>query len=122
MCYSLIKRSSASVSVVSLKLDELIAKNLYTRAVDPLASTQFTYSRFLVPKLMNYKGWAIFCDCDFIFLNDVANLLKDLDESKAVYCVQHDYTPKEKHKMDGQKQSIYPRKNWSSFIVFQLLP
>tara|TARA_B100002051_G_C16719907_1_gene631719 strand:+ start:449 stop:1150 length:702 start_codon:yes stop_codon:yes gene_type:complete len=116
--YSLIKRSSASVSVVSLKLDELIAKNLYTRAVDPLASTQFTYSRFLVPKLMNYKGWAIFCDCDFIFLNDVANLLKDLDESKAVYCVQHDYTPKEKHKMDGQKQSIYPRKNWSSFIVF----
>ena len=116
--YSLIKRSSASVSVVSLKLDELIAKNLYTRAVDPLASTQFTYSRFLVPKLMNYKGWAIFCDCDFIFLNDVANLLKDLDESKAVYCVQHDYTPKEKHKMDGQKQSIYPRKNWSSFILF----
>ena len=115
---SLLKRASAKVKVISLKLDELIAKKLYTRTIDPLASTQFTYSRFLVPKLMNYNGWAVFCDCDFIFLDDVANLTNDLDTSKAVYCVKHDYTPKEKHKMDGQKQSIYPRKNWSSFIIF----
>ena len=43
---------------------------------------------------------------------------KNLDENKAVYCVKHDYTPKEKHKMDGQKQTIYPRKNWSSLILF----
>ena len=76
--HSLLKRSSIDVSVVSLKLDELIAKNLYTRNVDPLASTQFTYSRFLVPKLMNYQGWAVFCDCDFIFLGDVSNLLNNL--------------------------------------------
>ena len=116
--YSLLKRSSTNIKVTSLKLDELISKNLYTRMVDPLASTQFTYSRFLVPKLMNYNGWAVFCDCDFIFLDDVANLTRNLDNKKAVYCVQHDYTPKEKHKMDGQKQTIYPRKNWSSFIVF----
>ena len=116
--YSLLKRASTTVKVFSLKLDELIAKKLYTRTVDPLASTQFTYSRFLVPKLMNYTGWAVFCDCDFIFLDDVNNLIKNIDDSKAVYCVQHDYTPKEKHKMDGQKQTIYPRKNWSSFILF----
>jgi len=108
--YSLLKRTNADVTVMSLKLDELIAKNLYTRSIDPLASTQFTYSRFLVPKLTNYEGWAVFCDCDFIFLGDVSNLFKNLDENKAVYCVKHDYTPKEKHKMDGQKQSIYPRK------------
>ena len=103
---------------MSLKLDELIAQNLYTRSIDPLASTQFTYSRFLVPKLTNYEGWAVFCDCDFIFLADISNLFKNLDENKAVYCVKHDYTPKEKHKMDGQKQTIYPRKNWSSFILY----
>ena len=54
--YSLIKRASSNVKVTSLKLDELTAKNLYTRIVDPLASTQFTYSRFLVPYLMNYNG------------------------------------------------------------------
>ena len=116
--YSLLKRASSKVKVVSLKLEELISRNFYTRPIDPLASTQFTYSRFLVPKLMNYKGWAVFCDCDFIFLHDVTNLIKSLDETKAVYCVKHDYTPKEKHKMDGQKQTIYPRKNWSSFILF----
>ncbi len=116
--YSLLKRSTKNVKVTSLKLDELVFKNLYTRGVDPLASTQFTYSRFLVPKLMNYKGWAVFCDCDFIFLDDVSNLFKNLDTSKALYCVKHDYTPKEKHKMDGQKQTIYPRKNWSSFMLY----
>ena len=65
--YSLLKRSSVDVKVMSLKLDELISRNLYTRTVDPLASTQFTYSRFLVPSLMNFDGWAVFCDCDFIF-------------------------------------------------------
>ena len=75
--YSLLKRTSSDVKVVSLKLEELISRKLYTRSIDPLASTQFTYSRFLVPKIMNYEGWAVFCDCDFIFLDDVTNLFKD---------------------------------------------
>jgi len=116
--YSILKRSKANIKITSLKLYELISKNLYKREIDPLASTEFTYSRFLVPVLNNYSGWAIFCDCDFIFFNDISNILIDIDHSKAVYCVQHDYSPKEKHKMDGQKQTIYPRKNWSSFILF----
>ena len=116
--YSILKRSRSNIKITSLKLYELVAKKLYMRDIDPLASTEFTYSRFLVPALNNYKGWAIFCDCDFIFFEDISNILIDIDKSKAVYCVQHDYTPKEKHKMDGQKQTIYPRKNWSSFILF----
>ena len=116
--YSILKRSRSSIKITSLKLYELVAKNLYKRDIDPLASTEFTYSRFLVPALNNYNGWAIFCDCDFIFFEDISNILIDIDQSKAVYCVQHDYAPKEKHKMDGQKQTIYPRKNWSSFILF----
>ena len=115
---SLLKNSSIDIRVVALKIYELIAKGFYKRSIDPLASTEFTYSRFLVPLLMNYKGWAVFCDCDFLFFEDVSKLFNNLSDEKAVYCVQHDYTPKEKHKMDGQKQTIYPRKNWSSFIVF----
>ena len=115
---SLLKKTSIPIKVLSLKLYELVAKKFYNRTIDPLASTEFTYSRFLVPSLMNYKGWAVFCDCDFIFLDDVAKLFEGLNQEKAVYCVKHDYTPKEKHKMDGQQQTIYPRKNWSSFIVF----
>ena len=53
--YSLLRRASIDINIFSLKLDELIAKNFYNRLVDPLASTQFTYSRFLVPSLMKYK-------------------------------------------------------------------
>ena len=64
---SLINTSSIALNIQSLKLYELVSKKLYTRNIDPLASTEFTYSRFLVPALMNYKGWAIFCDCDFLF-------------------------------------------------------
>tara|TARA_X000000368_G_scaffold415947_1_gene408778 strand:+ start:854 stop:1555 length:702 start_codon:yes stop_codon:yes gene_type:complete len=115
---SLLNNSTSKIKVKSLKLYELIAKNFYTRAVDPLASTEFTYSRFLIPALMNYKGWAIFCDCDFLFFKDINLLFDSIEGDKAVYCVKHDYKPKEKHKMDGQQQTIYPRKNWSSFIVY----
>jgi len=115
---SLLNHSSITLSVLSLKIQELQARNFYSRSIDPLASTEFTYSRFLVPSLMDYKGWAIFCDCDFLFLEDIAKLFENISEDKAVYCVKHDYSPKEKHKMDGQVQTIYPRKNWSSFIVF----
>ncbi|MDC0226622.1 glycosyltransferase [Alphaproteobacteria bacterium] len=115
---SLLKYSSLKLSINSLKLYELISKQLYTRSIDPLASTEFTYSRFLIPALMKYKGWALFCDCDFLFLSDINILFDDFAEDKAVYCVKHDYKPKEKHKMDGQQQTIYPRKNWSSFILF----
>ena len=115
---SLLNTSSLKVNIKSLKLQELIAKKLYTRSVDPLASTEFTYSRFLIPALMNYKGWAVFCDCDFLFFKDISLLFDSIQGDKAIYCVQHDYKPKEKHKMDGQQQTIYPRKNWSSFIVY----
>ena len=83
---SLLKKTSIPIKVLSLKLYELVAKKFYNRDIDPLASTQFTYSRFLVPALMNFKGWAIFCDCDFIFLDDIAKITENLDENKAVYC------------------------------------
>jgi len=116
--HSINSKAGNNVKVMSLKQSELVAKQYYTRPKDPLASTEFTYTRFLVPAIMNYKGWAIFCDCDFIFFNNVSEIFNNIDESKAVYCVQHDYTPKEKHKMDGQKQTVYPRKNWSSLILY----
>ena len=91
---SLINTSSITLNIQSLKLYELVSKKLYTRNIDPLASTEFTYSRFLVPSLMNYKGWSIFCDCDFLFFQDISLLFETIDEDKALYCVQHDYTPK----------------------------
>ena len=115
---SILENATIDVSVEAIKLQDLVENGLYTREIDPLASTEFTYSRFLTPHLAGFGGWALFCDCDFLFFGDVGELLTDLDPSKAVYCVQHDYRPTETTKMDGQQQSLYPRKNWSSFMLF----
>ncbi|GIL03003.1 MAG: hypothetical protein BroJett030_29020 [Alphaproteobacteria bacterium] len=116
--HSLLKHASVPVEVIPIKLPELVARGLYTRDIDPLASTEFTYSRFLTPALAGFDGWALFCDCDFLFFADVAGLAAYQKPEHAVACVKHDYTPKESTKMDGQVQTVYPRKNWSSFMLF----
>ena len=64
------------------------------------------------------QGWALFCDCDFLWLGDIAGSGAYTKVPKAVYCVQHDYRPKETTKMDGAVQTAYPRKNWSSLMLF----
>ena len=116
--HSLERHASIPVEITPIKLDELRARKLYWRTQDPLATTDFTYSRFLTPALAGYKGWALFCDCDFLFLGDIKGLVEYTKTPKAVYCVQHDYTPKDTVKMDGKPQSAYPRKNWSSLMLF----
>ena len=116
--FSLLRRASIPVEVHPIKVDELIACGVYSRDKDPLASTEFTYSRFFTPMLAGFKGWALFCDCDFLFLQDIAGLAKYAQGPKAVHCVHHDYTPKETTKMDGAVQTSYPRKNWSSLMLF----
>ena len=116
--FSLERHASIPVQVTPIKLDDLRARGLYNRTEDPLASTEFTYSRFLTPALAGYRGWALFCDCDFLFLGDIAGLVPYTKTPKAVYCVQHDYRPKESVKMDGKVQTAYPRKNWSSLMLF----
>jgi hypothetical protein len=60
----------------------------------------------------------VFCDCDFVWRIPSHELIKHCDPSKAVMCVQHDYKPKEGTKMDGQVQTVYPRKNWSSMVLW----
>lgn len=115
---SLLRHASIDVEVTPIKVQELVDQGAYTREIDPLASTEFTYSRFLTPYLAGFSGWALFIDCDFLYLRDIAPLLDYRDPSKAVYCVQHDYTPKDSVKMDGQVQTVYPRKNWSSCMFF----
>src|SRR5210317_138546 len=116
--YSILKHATIPVDVVFLKQYELKMRGWYSRDVDKLASTEFTFTRFLIPELTNFKGWALFMDCDMILTTDIKELFDQADPKYAVMCVQHDYTPKEGTKMDGQKQTIYPRKNWSSMVVF----
>jgi len=115
---SLVATSSVPLNIVPLKQENLRRDEVYWRDIDTLGSTEFTFTRFLVPYQMGYKGWALFIDCDFVFLNDVKELFDQADEKYAVMCVKHDYTPQDGSvKMDGQAQFQYPRKNWSSMML-----
>ncbi len=80
-------------------------------------STEFAISRFFVPHLAP-GGWAMFMDCDVLVRANISALLQSLDRKYAVYCVKHDYRPHMGTKMDGQVQTAYPRKNWSSVMIF----
>ena len=114
--HSIITRSP-NADVVPLVQADLRTVGLYNREVDPLSSTEFTFTRFLIPAIMNYKGWAMFTDCDIIFLEDVQNLFDLADDQYAIMCAKHEYEVKESVKMDGKVQTIYPRKNWSSVML-----
>lgn len=82
-------------------------------------STEFSHTRFLVPALQKYKGWALFMDSDMIFTNDISKLFAKCDSTKAIMCVKHFHEiPKDGIKMDGRVQQNYYRKNWSSFVLW----
>lgn len=128
--HSLMRHSSIPLHINRLDIRSLKAAGLYTRPYTTNGgqmiderdgrpfSTEFAFSRFLVPALTMYDGWAVFCDCDFLFTADIAEVTKFLDPSKAVMVVKHDHIPQETVKMDGVSQGSYPRKNWSSFILW----
>ncbi len=118
VCKYSIEKRSHNVQVVPLKRQELIDAGFYGRPKDTLGSTEFTFTRFLVPKLENYKGWAVFCDCDVLWQIGVEDLLPLMQDQYAVVVVKHDYKPTNKIKMDGKEQHLYPRKNWSSVILW----
>lgn len=84
---------------------------------DAWQSTEFASTRFLVPFLQR-TGWALFCDCDVVFLGDVAELFALADERYAVMVVKHDNGHTPGLKMDNQVQQLYSRKNWSSVILW----
>lgn len=114
---TLLKHTSIPLEIKPIKQSEMRDRNLYWREHDPLSSTEFTFTRFLVPYLAGYDGWAVFMDCDFLWRGDVATVLDYCDNQKSVMVVKHNYNPPEKRKMDGAVQTQYPRKNWSSFML-----
>lgn len=80
-------------------------------------STRFAVSRFLTP-LLCQSGWALFCDADVVFLRDPREMLDEIAPGAAVYVVKHDYTPTARWKMVNQRNLPYPRKAWSSVMLF----
>lgn len=81
-------------------------------------STEFSHTRFLVPRLMDYDGWALFLDADMLFLDDIEELFEHRHDKYAVMCVKHNHKPENAVKMDDQVQVQYNKKNWSSFMLF----
>jgi hypothetical protein len=116
---SILENSSIPVTITPIRLDNL--KIFYNRKKQKKDSTEFSISRFLTPYLSNFKGYSLFVDCDFVFNEDIANLVNIIkkDPNKTVWCVKHkNYIPKEKIKFLKEKQIPYPRKNWSSFVIY----
>lgn len=80
-------------------------------------STDFAIARFWVP-ILAHSGWALFADCDVVFMAAPQSLMKFADRTKAVQCVKHHPMELGEVKMDGQAQTNYRRKLWSSVMLF----
>ena len=115
LCHSIMERASEPVSITPLKLDQL--DGLMWRERHNLQSSDFSFSRFLVPHLADYKGWALFMDCDMLVLDDMAKLWALRDDKYAVQVVKHDHNPSEKTKFLNEIQTKYEKKNWSSVML-----
>ena len=96
LSHSLLERSSKPISIIPINLGNL--KDLYSRQHDKRQSNEFSFSRFLVPYLCNYKGFGVYMDCDMLALGDISTVLNDIDENHAVSVVKHDYESKVKVK------------------------
>lgn len=118
--HSLLQHASKPITITPLVQAQLRSEGIYTRERGATESTEFSLTRFLVPHLSGYQGLSLFVDCDVVFQADVFDLLLHplVDPGKAVYVCQHDYTPKDSTKFLGQVQTAYPRKNWSSVMLF----
>ena len=126
---SMLRHASEPVNIIRLDQQWLRDIGLYRRNAyrqgeqwfdtidDKPFSTEFSFTRFLVPSLQP-DGWALFCDSDFLWRADVAELMAHADDRFAVMVVKHKFQPKDTSKMRGQAQQQYPRKNWSSLILW----
>jgi lipopolysaccharide biosynthesis glycosyltransferase len=111
---SVLEKSTLPVAMTPLVLRSLSG---YTETHRDGSNT-FIYSRFLTPHLYAYQGWAIFADGDMVCRADLAELWALRDPGKAVQVVQHDYKTKAATKYLGNKNQDYPRKNWSSLVLW----
>ncbi|MCQ0990154.1 glycosyltransferase family protein [Jiella marina] len=121
LAYHVLAQSILENSSMPVAFSPIVLKNLegiFKRERHNLQSTEFSFSRFLVPALSNYEGWSLFMDCDMMLRADIAELWKLRDDRYAAMCVKHDYTPKIETKFLGQTQTKYEKKNWSSVILF----
>ena len=112
---SIRRNSSQPVSITPLCLNNIPE---FTREKQENQSTDFAFSRFMVPYLRSYTGYSIFMDCDMMFRGDIAELWKMRNYIYTVKCCKHNYVPKQSVKFRGAKNEPFPKKNWSSLMMF----
>lgn len=100
--HSLRKRLQSDIEIVKLNREEMVDKGLWYR---PSETTDFTHLRFLVPYLMDYKGWGLFLDSDILVLDDVTKLFDLAEDKYSVMCVKHQFS------------NPYIRWNWASVML-----
>ena len=115
LSYSILKNSTKPIAITPIYLENI--KDDFVRERNNLSSTEFSFSRFIIPHLMNYQGWALFMDCDQLMEADINELWRLRNDKYAVQVCKHDYVPKSTTKFLGQTQTAYPKKNWSSFML-----
>ena len=119
LSHSLLRRATSPISITPLVRDHF---PYFTRKRGPLESTDFSLSRFLVPYLSGYQGFSLYLDCDMLCQVPIQDLWQEINPSvrpyKAVWVCPHDYIPMVENKMQDQVQTVYARKNWSSFMFF----
>jgi lipopolysaccharide biosynthesis glycosyltransferase len=113
-----IERFSNDVKCFPIIQQSLRDLGIYTRDIDSKGSTEFSITRFLTPWLAGFRGWVLFCDNDVLALDDLGKLFQLADDRYAVMCVKHQYKPNSGLKLDGKQQFNYPRKNWSSVVLW----
>lgn len=116
LCHSILANAKRPVSITPIVLDQL--RHVYKRPRDPKQSNEFSFTRFLVPYLCNYQGYALFMDCDMMLRTDINEIMTKIHSNNAVSVVKHEHNPEEEFKYLGNKQYKYRRKNWSSVMLF----
>lgn len=111
-CNSILRHSSVPVRFIPLK------NNLFVNTNKNDSSTTFNYLRFLVPYLENYKGWSIYLDSDILVLDDIGKLYDLRNKKYSVMVAKHNYKTKFNKKFFSNNNKDYPRKNWSSVMLW----
>ena len=115
LAHSIEVNSTQPVAITPVMLQHLA--HIHTRERNNLSSTEFSFTRFLVPSLCDYDGWAIFMDCDMLVRTDISKLWEARDDNYAVQVVKHDHKPQNNVKFLNQPQTKYEKKNWSSVML-----
>lgn len=121
LAYSLRKYGNYNFDIKFIKKYDIIRAGFKIKN-DPKATTEFTYTRFLVPYIATGMGdgWSLFMDNDMLCYENITNIIQELIETaekKILFVRKHDYQPANTTKMYGCEQTSYPRKNWSSMML-----